>query len=121
MQHACDQIVHELASWPGVQVERRQVFMRTDGLPMLYIRARTQRYYLHVEAMEKAGDVQWYAKLTQSARNKHGHQEEIIGWDNLYHERPHLHFDEDCRREDRTQLLTWSEIRETLARMEATS
>jgi hypothetical protein len=61
--------------------------------------------------MEKAGEVQWYTKLTQSVCNKRGHKEEIIGWDNLYHERPHLHFDEDRRREYRTQLLTWSEIR----------
>ena len=50
-----------------------------------------------------------------------GIREEIIGWDNLYHERPHLHFDEDRRREYRTHLLTWSEIRETIARLEAAS
>jgi len=121
LRHACDQIVHELESWPGVQVERQQVFLRTDGIPMLYICAKTQRYYLHVEGMPKTGQVQWYARLTQSARNKHGHKEEIMGWDNLYHERPHLHFDEDQRREYRTQLLTWSEIRETIARLEAIS
>jgi len=121
LHHACDQIVHELESWPGVQVERQQVFLRTDGIPMLYIRARTQRYYLHVEGMPKAAQVHWYAKLTESARNKHGHKDEIIGWDNLYHERPHLHFDEDRRRAYRTQPLTWSEIRETLARLEAAS
>jgi hypothetical protein len=119
VQHTCDQITHELESWPGVYVERQQVFVRTDGIRMLYIRAKTQRYYLHVEGMMKAGDVHWYAKLTPSARNKHGHQEEIIGWDNLYHERPHLHFDEDRRREYRTQPLTWGEIRETLAHLEA--
>ena len=65
-----------------------------------------------------AGDNR-YAKLTESARNKHGHKEEIIGWDNLYHERPHLHFDEGQRREYRTHPLTWSEIRETIARLEA--
>jgi hypothetical protein len=121
VHQACDQIVYELESWPGVQVERQQAFMRTDGIPMLYIRAKTQRYYLHVEGLLKTGQIQWYAKLTQSARNKHGHKEEIIGWDNLYHERPHLHFDEDRRREYRTQLFTWGEIRETLARLEATS
>jgi len=121
LRYACDQIVHELESWPGVQVERQQVFLRTDGIPMLYIRAKTPRYYLHVEGMPKTGQVQWYAKLTESAHNKHGHKEEIIGWDNLYHERPHLHFDEDRRREYRTQPLTWSEIRDTLARLEATS
>jgi hypothetical protein len=88
---------------------------------MLYIRAKTPRYYLHVEGMPKTGQVQWYAKLTESVRNKHGHKEEIIGWDNLYHERPHLHFDEDRRREYRAQPLTWSEIRDTLARLEAAS
>ena len=121
LHHTCDQIVDELESWPGVQVERQQVFLRTDGIPMLYIRAKTRRYYLHIEGMPKTGQVQWYAKLTQSVRNKHGHKEEIIGWDNLYHERPHLHFDEDRRREYRTQPLTWSEIRETLARLEAAS
>jgi len=119
LQHAADQIVHELESWPGVQIDRQQVFMRTDGLPMLYIRAKTQRYYLHVEGMRKTELVHWYAKLTQSARNKHGHKEEIIGWDNLYHERPHLHFDEDRHREYRTQPLSWDEIRDTLARLEA--
>ncbi len=119
LQHAADQIVHELESWPGVQIDRQQVFMRTDGLPMLYIRAKTQRYYLHVEGMLKTELVHWYAKLTQSARNKHGHKEEIIGWDNLYHERPHLHFDEDRHREYRTQPLSWDEIRDTLARLEA--
>ena len=79
LQHACDQITHELKGWPGVHIERQQVFVRTDGIPILYIRAQTQRYYLHVEGMLKAGLVQWYAKLTQSARNKHGHKEEIIG------------------------------------------
>ena len=102
-----------------MHVERQQVFVRTDGIPMLYIRAKTQRYYRHVEGMMKAGEVHWYAKLTPGVRNKHGHQEEIIGWDNLYHERPHLHFDEDRRREYRTQPLTWGEIRETLAHLEA--
>ena len=55
LHHACDQIVHELESWPGVQVERQQVFLRTDGIPMLYIRAKTQRYYLHVEGDAENG------------------------------------------------------------------
>ena len=32
-------------------------------------------------------------------------QGRIIGWDNLYHERPHLHFDEDRRREYRTTVV----------------
>lgn len=49
LQHACDQITHELKGWPGVHIERQQVFVRTDGISMLYIRAQTQRYYLHVE------------------------------------------------------------------------
>ena len=39
LQHACDQITHELQDWPGVHIERQQVFVRTDGMPMLYIRA----------------------------------------------------------------------------------
>ena len=30
---------HELQDWPGVHIERQQVFVRTDGMPMLYIRA----------------------------------------------------------------------------------
>jgi hypothetical protein len=92
-----------------------------NAYPMLYIRAKTQRYYLHIEGMMKTGHVRWYAKLTQSIRNKHAHKDEIIGWDNLYHERPHVHFDEDQRREYHTQPLTWNDIRETLARLEATS
>ncbi len=121
VHQASDQIAHELASWPGVQVERQQVFMRTDGIPMRYIRAKTPRYYLHVEAMMNTADVQWDAKLIQSARSKHGHKEKIIGWENLYHERPHAHLDADQRREYRTQPLTWSEIRDPLARLEATS
>ena len=25
-------------------------------------------------------------------QNKHGHKNEIIGWDNLYEDRPHIHF-----------------------------
>lgn len=119
VQQACEHIVHELAAWPGVHVERQQVFFRTDGIPMLYIRAKTQHYYLHIEGMPTRGQMQWYAKLTRSARNKHGHKEEIIGWDNLYHEQPHVHFDEDQRREYRAQPLTWDEIRQTLARLEA--
>ena len=88
---------------------------------MLHIHAKTQGYYLHVEGMLKTAQVHWFAKLSQSARNTHGHKEDIMSWDNRYHERSHLHFDEDRRREGRTQLLTWSEIRETLARMEAPS
>jgi hypothetical protein len=121
VKQACDQIRQELESWSGVYIERQQIFMRTDGIPMLYIRAKTQHYYLHIEGMMKMGHVRWYAKLTQSIRNKHAHKDEIIGWDNLYHERPHVHFDEDQRREYHTQPLTWNDIRETLARLEATS
>ncbi len=121
VQQACDQIAQELESWGDVQIERKLVFVRTDGLPMLYIRARTPHHYLHVEGMLRAEQVQWYARLTQNARNKHGHKEEIIGWDNLYHELPHLHFDEDRRREYRAYPLTWREIRDTLARLESPS
>jgi hypothetical protein len=34
LQHACDQITHELQGWPGVCIERQQVFVRTDGIPI---------------------------------------------------------------------------------------
>jgi len=118
LQAECDQISQVLENWTFVQIERKTVFLRTDGIPMLYMCARTKGYYLHIEGMLKAGQVRWYVKLTSSARNKHGHKDEIIGWDNLYHERPHVHFDEDRRREYRAHPIPWDEIRETLSRLE---
>ena len=57
---------------------------------MLYIRAKTQRDYLHIEGMPKAGQVYWYTRLTESARNNKAVKEEIIGWDNYYHREHHI-------------------------------
>lgn len=55
----------------------------------------------------------FYAKWTKSPRNKHGHHKEIIGWDNLYHDVPHIHLKEDAIRENKT-TITWEDVEKYL-------
>jgi hypothetical protein len=93
--------------------------MRTDGLPMLYLKARTQAHYLHIEGMVVENELRCYCKLTKSERNKHSYKDETIGWDNLYNHRPHVHFDEDARREYRQGRIEWDEIRSAIEGLEA--
>lgn len=111
------EIVTMLRDWQ-LSVERRRAFTRTDGIPMLYVRAKTREHYLHVEAMIVGDELRFYCKLTRSGRNKHAHKDELIGWDNLYNERPHVHYDEDKRREYREERIRWEEIRATIERLE---
>ncbi len=42
----------------------------------------------------------------------------MIGWDNLYNEQPHIHYDDDERREYREERISWEEIRTTIERVE---
>ena len=108
-----------LRQWAHATVERKMVFVGTDGVPRLYMKARTRFHCLHVEGMISSGEFRFYAKLTKSGRNKHAHRDEIIGWDNLYHDRPHIHYNEDERREYRTEAISWAEIETTIRELEA--
>lgn len=90
----------------------KRAFIRSDGLSMLYVKAKSSRYYIHIEGIIKGEELRCYIKLTENDKNKHSHKDEIIGWDNLYEDRPHIHFKEDKKREYREEKIRWSEIRE---------
>lgn len=111
------EIVTMLRDWQLI-VELKKAFIRTDGVPVLYVRAKTRKHYLHVEGMIIGNEPRFYCKLTKSERNKHAHKDELIGWDNLYNEWPHVHYDEDERREYREEKISWEEIRATIERLE---
>lgn len=116
IENELDRLVTIIREWKlsaGVSIERAITFTRTDGRTMLYIKMAVGEYYLHVEGMLRNDQLGFYAKWTKSSRNKHGHREEIIGWDNLYHDVPHIHCEEGTIREDRT-TITCDEIEEYL-------
>lgn len=117
IEEALGEIVTMLRDWQ-LSVERKKAFVRTDGVPMLYVRAKTREHYLHVEGMIINDELRFYCKLTKSERNKHAHKDELIGWDNLYNERPHIHYDEDDRREYQEERISWEEIRATIEKLE---
>ncbi len=84
---------------------------------MLYVKAKSNKYYVHVEGIIKERELKCYIKLTEDAKNKHSHKNEIIGWDNLYEDRPHIHFDGDEKREYRAEEISWDEIKETIIKI----
>lgn len=102
-------VLEELESF---KVVYKRAFIRSDGIPMLYIKAKGSKYYVHIEGIIKGEELKCYIKLTENDKNKHSHKDEIIGWDNLYEERPHIHFNEDEKREYREEKIRWSEIKE---------
>ena len=77
-----------------------------------------QRTRVRYEHKVSSYELRFYYKLTKSERTKHAHKDELIGWDNLYNERPHVHYDEDERREYREEKISWEEIRATIERLE---
>lgn len=117
IEEELNEIVTMLSDWQ-LSVEHKKVFIRTNRVPMLYIRAKTREHYLHIEGMIVGNELRFYCKLTKSERNKHAHKDELIGWDNLYNEQPHIHYDEDERREYRQEMIGWEEIRATIERLE---
>lgn len=118
---ALDEISRTIMLWGFVQIERAMTFTRADGKPMLYLKAKTRKHYLHVEGLMVNGELRFYCKLTQSTRNKHSHKDEIIGWDNLYNAQPHIHYDNGKRREYRMEPITWQEIKQTIGKLEERS
>ena len=80
---------------------------------MWFLRFAIQiQYYVHIEGIIKGEELKCYTKLTKNDKNKHSHKDEIIGWDNLYEDRPHIHFNEDEKREYREEEICWDEIKE---------
>ena len=110
-------IVEVLRKWDIFKIEYKRTFIRGDGLPMLYVKAKSDKYYIHIEGIIKAQELECYIKLTEGNKNKHSHKDEIIGWDNLYEDRPHIHFDEDEKREYREEEISWDEIKETIIKI----
>jgi len=106
-----EEIVKALRGW-GLTIEYKIAFIRSDGLPMLYIKAKREKYYVHIEGIIKVKELKCYTKLTENDKNKHSHKDEIIGWDNLYEDRPHIHLNEDEKREYREEEICWDEIKE---------
>lgn len=104
-------VVKELETF---KVEYKRAFIRSDGLPMFYVKAKSNKYYVHIEGIIKGEELKFYIKLTENDKNKHGHKDEIIGWDNLYEDRPHIHFNEDEKREYREEGIYWNEIKEKI-------
>ena len=105
-------ILNVVREWEIFEVEYNRAFIRSDGLSMLYVKARTNKYYVHIEGIIKGEELKCYIKLTENNKNKHSHKDEIIGWDNLYEDRPHIHFNEDEKREYREEEICWDEIKE---------
>jgi len=106
-----EEIVKALREW-GLTIEYKMAFIRSDGLPMLYVKAKREKYYVHIEGIIKGKELKCYTKLTENDKNKHSHKDEIIGWDNLYEDRPHIHFNEDEKIEYREEEICWDEIKE---------
>ena len=106
-----------LRKWDIFRIEYKRAFIRGDGLPMLYVKAKSDKYYVHIEGIIKEQELKCYIKLTEDNKNKHSHKDEIIGWDNLYEDRPHIHFDEDEKREYREEEISWDEIKETIIKI----
>ena len=82
-------IVEVLRKWDIFKIEYKKVFIRGDGLPMLYVKAKSDKYYVHIEGIIKEQELKCYIKLTEDNKNKHSHKDEIIGWDNLYESSTH--------------------------------
>jgi hypothetical protein len=111
LEKELEELVTVLEGWASFKVVYKRTFTRSDGLPMLYIKAKSSIYYVHIEGIIKGEDLKCYTKLTENAKNKHSHKDEIIGWDNLYEDRPHIHFNEDEKREYREEEIRWNEIK----------
>lgn len=113
-----EKIVRMLNGWKIMGIEYKKAFVRSDGIPMLYIKAKSKGkgHYIHIEGIVKEGSLRYYAKLTRNDKNKHGHRDEIIGWDNLYNDEPHIHFNEDEKREYRE--ISWEETKRNIEEME---
>jgi len=109
-----ENILKIVEGWKIFRVEYKKAFIRSDGLAMLYVKAKSNKYYVHIECIIKDDGLKCYTKLTESDKNKHGHKDEIIGWDNLYNDRPHIHFNDDEKREYREEEISWSEIKEKI-------
>ena len=114
IERELEDILKVVNEWETFNVEYKRAFIRSDGLPMLYLKARSNKYYVHIEGIIKGEELKCYIKLTENDKNKHGHKDEIIGWDNLYEDRPHIHFNEDERREYMEEELSWDEIKEKI-------
>lgn len=114
IERELEDILKVVKEWETFKVEYKRAFIRSDGLPMLYLKARSNKYYVHIEGIIKGEELKCYIKLTENDKTKHGHKDEIIGWDNLYEDRPHIHFNEDEKREYREEGIYWNEIKEKI-------
>ena len=114
IERELEDILKVVKEWETFKVVYKRVFIRSDGLSMFYVKAQSDKYYVHIEGIIKGEELKWYTKLTENDKNKHSHKDEIIGWDNLYEDRPHIHFNEDEKREYREEEICWDEIKEKI-------
>jgi hypothetical protein len=115
IERELEDILKVVNEWETFKVEYKRAFIRSDGLPMLYVKAQSSdKYYVHIEGIIKGEELKCYTKLTENDKNKHSHKDEKIGWDNLYEDRPHIHFNEDEKREYREEEMCWEEIKEKI-------
>jgi hypothetical protein len=114
IERELEDILKVVKEWETFKVVYKRVFIRSDGLQMFYVKAQSDKYYVHIEGIIKGEELKWYTKLTENDKNKHSHKDEIIGWDNLYEDRPHIHFNEDEKREYREEGIYWDEIKEKI-------
>jgi hypothetical protein len=114
IERELEDILNVVKEWRIFKVEYKRAFIRSDGLPMLYVKAKSNKYYVHIEGIIKGEELKCYVKLTENDKNKHSHKDEIIGWDNLYEDRSHIHFNEDEKREYREKEIRCSEIKEKI-------
>ena len=63
-----------LREWGIFKVEYKRAFIRGDGVPMLYVKAKSSTYYVHIEGIIKEQELKCYMKLTESDKNKHSHK-----------------------------------------------
>ena len=83
IERELEDILKVVKEWETFKVEYKRAFIRSDGLPMLYLKARSNKYYVHIEGIIKGEELKCYIKLTENDKTKHGHKDEIIGWDNF--------------------------------------
>ncbi len=61
IEEELSEIVTMLGDWQ-LSIEREMAFIRSDGAPMLYVRAKTREHYLHIEGMIVGNELRFYCK-----------------------------------------------------------
>ena len=58
-------ILKVVKKWETFNVEYKRAFIRSDGLPMFYVKAKSNKYYVHIEGIIKGEELKCYIKLKE--------------------------------------------------------